>query len=133
MPVIQKIMAILIAVTIFIVILELVRRRKLREEYSWLWLLTGGIIFILALWHGLLLRITHLLGAVLPTSTLFFCAIIFIVLLCLQFSVRISKLTDQVKNLAQELTILKAEIKQKEDTARLPLFSLEYSRHFQDN
>jgi len=116
MPTRQKIIAILIAVSIFIVIIELVRRRKLREEYSWLWLLTGIIIIILALCQGFLLKITHLLGVILPTSTLFFCAIIFIVLLCLQFSVRISKLTDQVKNLVQEMTILKAKIyQQKKD------------------
>ena len=109
----QQLLAIILAVMIFIVIIELVRRRKLREEYSWLWLLTGVIIIILALWQGFLLRITHLLGVILPTSTLFFCAIIFVILLCLQFSVRISKLTDQVKNLVQELTILKTKIDQK--------------------
>lgn len=106
----QKIMAILIAVSIFIVILELVRRRKLREEYSWLWLATGAIIIMLTMWFELLLKVTHFIGAVLPVSTLFFFAIIFLILVCLQFSVRISSLTDQVKNLTQELTIMKAEI-----------------------
>lgn len=114
MPIRQKIVAIFIAVSIFIVILELVRRRKLREEYSWLWLLTGAFIIVLALWHELLVKLTHFIGAVLPTSTLFFFSVIFLMLLCLQFSVRISKLFDQVKNLSQELTILKSEIEKKE-------------------
>jgi hypothetical protein len=35
-------------------------------------------------------------------------ALIFIMLLCLYFSLRISALTTQVKNLAQELALLQA-------------------------
>ena len=116
MPIKTKIISLLIAASIFIVILELVRRRKLKEEYSWLWLLTGAIIIVLTLWYELLQKITDFIGAVLPTSTLFFFAIIFLILLCLQFSVRISKMSDQIKNLAQELSILKTETKQKESS-----------------
>ena len=108
----QKIVAISIVISIFVVIFELVRRRKLREEYSWLWLITGAVLIVLTLWYGLLVKVTHLIGAVLPTSALFLLALIFLMMVCLQFSVRISKLTDQVKNLAQESTILKAKIDQ---------------------
>ncbi|MDY6972042.1 MAG: DUF2304 domain-containing protein [Thermodesulfobacteriota bacterium] len=106
----QKIVAILIAVAIFTIIIELVRRRRLREEYSWLWLVTGFIIILMTVKYELLLGITNLIGAVLPVSTLFFFSIIFLILLCLQFSVRISRLTDRLKNVTQELTILKAEM-----------------------
>lgn len=110
MPMKQKMVAVFIAISIFFVILDLVKRRRLREEYSWLWLLTGAVLIVLTLWYDLLIKITNAIGAVLPTSTLFFCALVFLMLVCLQFSVRISKLTDQVKNLVQELTILKSEI-----------------------
>ncbi len=108
MPLRQKIVAILIALSIFFIILELVRRRKLREEYSWLWLFTGAALIVLTVWYELLVRITLLIGAVAPTSTLFFFSIIFLMLICVQFSMRISKLTNQVKDLAQELTLLRA-------------------------
>lgn len=109
MPLRQKITAVLIALSIFCLIIELVRRRKLREEYSWLWLLTGTLLICLVVWYDLLVGVTALVGAVTPTSTLFFFAIIFLILVCIQFSIRISKLTNQVKNLGQELAILKAE------------------------
>jgi len=108
MPLRQQIVAVAIAISIFIIILELVRKRKLREEYSWLWLLTGTCLIVLTVWYELLLRITHLIGAVLPTSALFFFAIIFLMLVCIQFSIKISKLTDHVKDLTQEVAILKA-------------------------
>lgn len=105
----QKAVAILIAVSIFIIILELVRRRKLREEYSWLWLLTGTVLIVLTIWYDLLVMVTRFIGAVLPTSALFLFGMIFLMLVCLQFSIRISKLTDQIKDLTQELTILQYE------------------------
>ena len=77
MPLEQKITAIIIAVSIFFLIIELVRRRKLREEYSWLWLLTGTILLVLTLEYQLLVWITGLIGAAAPTSTLFFLLLYF--------------------------------------------------------
>lgn len=113
MPLRQQIVTIFIAAAIFILILELIRRRKLLEEYAWLWLMTGFIIIVLTIWHDALTKITHLIGAVAPQSTVFFFAVIFLILICLQFSIKVSNLTNQVKNLAQELTILKSEIQSK--------------------
>ncbi len=106
MPLRQKVLAILLSVGLLIVIFELVRRRKLREEYSWLWMLTGAVVFVLAIWHDLLLFMTHLVGAALPASTLFFFGIFFLVLINLYFSVKVSTLTSQIKKIAQKLAIL---------------------------
>jgi len=109
MPLRQKIWAIAISITIFIVIIELVRRRKLREEYSFLWLLTGGLLFVVAVWYDLLKLITRVIGAGFTSSTLFFFGIIFLMLMNLHFSIKISELSDRVKDLAKELTLMKAE------------------------
>jgi hypothetical protein len=86
--------------------MELIRRRRLREEYSVLWFLTGFAIVILASWYDLLVAVTRFIGAVVPTSTLFFFAFIFLILVSLQFSVRISTLDNRVKYLAQQLALL---------------------------
>lgn len=110
MPLHQKIVAVIIAFSIFALIISLLRRRKLREEYSWLWLLTGAVILILSFSYPLLLWLTRLIGAGLPTSTLFFFGLIFLVLICLQFSVRLSGLSNQVKNLTQQQALLEAQM-----------------------
>ena len=107
----QKVFAIIISVTIFVVIISLVRNRKLREEFSWLWLLTGVVIFVLAVWYDLLVKLTALIGAVAPTTTLFIFSIIFLVLIALHFAIKISQLSDQLKNLAQKISLLEAQIK----------------------
>ena len=105
----QKIFAIITVVCILIVIIYLVKKRKLREEYSWLWLLTGFVILVLVLWYDLLLYITDLIGAVTATTTLFIFGIIFLILIALHFAIKISSLSDQVKNLAQQVSLLEAE------------------------
>jgi len=110
MPLRQKILAISLSVGLIIIIFELVRRKRLREEYSWLWMLTGVVIFILSIWYDLLVFITHLVGAVLPTSTLFFFGIFFLVLINLYFSVKVSTLSNQVKELAQKQALLGSRI-----------------------
>lgn len=101
-----KIMAGLIGVSLFIIIIELVRRRKLREEYAWLWLLTGLVIVILSFWYGLLVYIGDLLGGILPSAVLFLFALLFLLLIALHQSIKISRLTDQVTQLTQELAIV---------------------------
>ena len=63
---------------------------------------------ILVIRYDLLIILTHFIGAITATSTLFFFAIIFLMLVCLQFSVIISKQEDRIKNLTQEITLLKA-------------------------
>jgi len=110
MPLRQRIFAIVISVLICVIIVDLVRRRRLKEEYSLLWLVTGILLFVMAIWYDLLKAITGFIGAVLTSSTLFFFGIIFLILINLHFSIRISELTDKVKNLVQELALVKAEL-----------------------
>jgi len=105
----QKIVAVLMAVSLLIFIIETVRRRKLREEYAWLWVLIGAVILVLSLWQGLLNAFTNLLGIKLPVNTVFFFGLMFVVFINLHFSVKISQLTDQVKRLTQELALKKDE------------------------
>jgi len=111
MPIRQKVFAILIGVVIFVGIIELVRKRKLREEYSWLWLATGAGLLLLTLWYKLLVIITRFIGAVLPTSTLFFFGLIFVMLLNLHHATKNSKITDELKKLAQKIALLEQDIR----------------------
>ena len=110
MPLRQKIAMLIVCIFVFMFILNLVRQRKLREEYSWLWLFTAVALFALVIKYDWLVFLTRLIGAGLPTSTLLIGSMIFMIVLCVQFSVRISRLTDQVKNLIQENALLRASI-----------------------
>ncbi|HEC67872.1 MAG TPA: DUF2304 domain-containing protein [Candidatus Desulfofervidus auxilii] len=112
MPLKQKIFALVISICFILFVIELVRRKKVEEEYTWLWILTGCIIMFLVIDFDFLLWLTHFIGAVAPTSTLFFGGIFFLLLLNIQFSIKISSLSRQLRILAQENALLKGEIEE---------------------
>lgn len=109
MPIETRILAVGISLGIFVLVIELVRRRRLKEEYSLLWIATSLVLLVLSMWYELLLGITDLIGAVLPSSTLFFFGLAFALLMLLHFSVRISQLERTMTTLVQELAIMRVE------------------------
>jgi len=105
----QQIFSILVSLAVFLITIELVRKKRLREEYSLLWLSTSLLMIVLIIRYDWLLVLTKIIGAVLPTTTLFLGSIIFLMLLSVQFSMKISRLSDQIKDLVQENALLRYE------------------------
>ena len=109
----QTVFALTTSLVTFLFILELVRRRRLREEYSWLWLLTAGVMILMVVWFRLLMIITRLVGAVTPLNTLLLFAVLFLLAIAVHYSVIVSRLTTQVKNLAQELALVSSKLEER--------------------
>jgi len=109
MPIRQVIFVLVISAVLLVVVVELVRRRKLREEYAWLWLLAAVAAPIVVVSFPLLRKFTRLVGADEPVSILYFFALIFLMVVNIHYSTKISQLTDQVKNLAQAHALTNAE------------------------
>src|SRR5512147_2251594 len=105
-----KILAVVGSVALLVVVVELIRRGKLKERYSLLWLLAGGVLLFLSSSRGVLDSIARLLGIFYPPSFLFLLAFFFLLLITLHFSVVISGLTEKNKKLAQELALLRREM-----------------------
>lgn len=101
--------AIIATLLLFSFIIYLIKNKRLKEEYSVLWFSTGLILIIIVIWYTPLVYLTNLIGAVLPTTTLFIFSIIFLMAISLHFALKISYLTDQVKDLAQEISIIKSQ------------------------
>jgi hypothetical protein len=118
MPLRQIIFASIVSIIVFGFVIELVRRRRLREEYSVLWLLTSIVMVVLVLKYDWLVAVTNLIGAVLPTTTLFLGSLVFLMLIAVQFSIKISALTNQVKMLAQDNALLRRELEALRDPPR---------------
>lgn len=112
MPGRQRLVAVLLAAAVLGLVLELVRRRKLREEYSWVWVATSLVLITLAVDQDLLVAFSGWIGAASPVSTLFFGAFLFLLALVLQFSVRLSRLTHRHRTLAQRMALLEHELAQ---------------------
>jgi hypothetical protein len=105
-----------IATIIFLgVIFELIRSRRLQERYAMLWLLSGIIIFVLAVWRGALSKLADLVGIAYPPSALFVLLSFFILLLLLHYSTVISRLSDQNRILAQRLALFEHRLREAEN------------------
>lgn len=107
-----KIFGLLASSILLIYIIDLVRKKKLREEYSFIWFVIGISMIIFMLRFDLIMALTKFLGVLSPNNVIFFFSVLFLLIIALQFSVRISNLTDQIKILAQENTLLRKKIEE---------------------
>lgn len=98
---------------LMVLILIFVKEKKLKEKYAILWLISGGIILMLSIFTGMLNWITSILGIVLPSNAVFFFGILFIILINLHFSLVISNLSENLKNIAQKLALLEFNLSNK--------------------
>ena len=103
------VLSVLASVVLLLYILEMVRRRKLREEYSILWLAGGAVLLVFSLRRDWLEWASNAAGIYYPPSFLFLIGIFFILLILIHFSITISKLYQMNKKMAQELALMKRE------------------------
>jgi hypothetical protein len=107
---IVQIVAIAVSSVIFVIIIELIRRNRLKERYSLIWLAASVMLIVFSIWRGLLHSLALAIGVYYPPSFLFIVAIFFLLLLLLHFSVILSSLSENNKRLAQEIGILKERL-----------------------
>lgn len=74
-----------------------------------LWLVTCGALIVLAVIPGLLDTISTALGIAYPPNALFIAAFGFVLLVLLNFSIAVSRLSEQTSRLAQRLAMLEEQ------------------------
>jgi len=104
------------ALALALYVLDLVRRRRLSEEYSLLWVVASLTIAVLGFSTPLLRFITRLLGAMFESSTVFAFGVAFATAMVLYLSVKMSRLAHEHQLLARELALLRATL----DETRAP-------------
>jgi hypothetical protein len=106
---------------LLLIVLELVRQRRLKEEYSLLWLLTAVVLLALSLWRSSLDLIAKLMGIFYPPTALFVIGFGFVLLLLLYFSTIISQLSGENNSLTQQIAILDWRVRQLEEQINEPV------------
>ena len=100
-----KLMITLLLLGNAVLVVDLLRKRKLTESYTLLWLfvLFGTTV---ATWYDrFLIYLTVFFGAIAPVSTLTLLSLVFILIMLIFFSMKISRLNEDHKRLAQELAL----------------------------
>jgi hypothetical protein len=107
--------AALAVVVIVGVVIELIRQRKLQERYALLWILTGVVMLVLAVWRGALYALADVTGVAYPPSALYMVAGLFVLVVLLHYSTVLSRLSDQNKTLAQRLALLEEKLRDRDE------------------
>jgi hypothetical protein len=110
-----RLVALVASLGLLLIVLDLVRRRRLLERYALVWLAVTVVLIVVTLWDRILDGISSLIGVAYPPSALFVIAFGFVIFLLLHFSVAVSKLSDQSRVLAQQLSLLEERLRRQEE------------------
>ena len=103
------------SIILLLAVLELVRRRRLREKYALLWILTAIVLLILSLWRGLVDSVAIALGISYGPLITIAVGALFVLVVLLHYSTVISALTDRSAVLAQQVAMLEERLRRLED------------------
>lgn len=104
--------AVIVSCLLLVLVIELVRRRALTEEYSFIWIVCAAALLWLSIWRGVLDTAAQWLGIFYPPAVLLLVLIFFVFLASLYFSVVISRQREQIEQLIEDLAILDANQRQ---------------------
>ena len=122
-----RLVAVVGAIGLLLIVLDLVRRRRLLERYALVWVAVTVALFVLTVWGQVLDGISSLIGIAYPPTALFVIAFGFVIFLLLHFSVAVSKLSDQSRVLAQQLSLLEERMRRQEERSDVEERELERS------
>ncbi|OGF16954.1 MAG: hypothetical protein A2W00_10990 [Candidatus Eisenbacteria bacterium RBG_16_71_46] len=108
----SQLLVIAIGIAMLLFILNLVRKKQLREQYSLLWILSATVLLLSAVFIRAVDQVAHLVGIYYPPAFLFLIAILVVFALQFHFSTVISSLREQNKSLTQDLGILASEVRE---------------------
>ncbi len=104
------IVTIVIAVCAFVFVFELLRRRRLREKYAFLWVVIAGLTVVLSVFPSLLVRAAGLIGIATPSNLLFLVSLLILFAVSLQLSIEVGMLEEQSRRLAEQVGTLQLRV-----------------------
>lgn len=106
MSVKSYIFAILAAVIVLFIVVEMLRRGRLRERHAVWWIFAGLLALVAGIFPVTLDWAAGLLGVEVPTNLVFFVSIAVVLLVCLQHSAELTKLESKARALAERVSML---------------------------
>ena len=113
MPTINLVILIF-SLLLLIFVVDLVRRKHLREKYSLIWIFVVLVMVVLAGWKNALIDLANFFHVYYPPSLAFLISILFLILLTLALSVIVSHQTTRIIRLIQEIGLLDERIRKLE-------------------
>jgi hypothetical protein len=100
-----QILAIGMAVVLFIAVILLLRSYVLPEKYAVLWLFASVVAIVLSAWPGLLEAVSDFFGIEQPINLLFVGAFFVVFLLLMQVTLELARTRDELRKTVQRLAL----------------------------
>lgn len=108
-------LAMLIAIGVyFLIVFLLLKKESLNLKYTLLWLLSGIIMLVLAVFPQTLIWFAVLVGIYDPTNALFSFMFFCVIILLMSLTAIVSKLNEKSKRLIQALALMEKRIRDME-------------------
>ena len=113
-----RVFVILLGVAVAFFVINQVRTRKIKEQYALLWILTAILLVLVPIFVDVVDAISYALGILYPPAFIFLIALVCILLILFQFSMSISRFSEQIKVLIQEIALLTKRVEELEGRDR---------------
>ena len=104
-----QLMAVIISVFVLLFTVEAMRRNRIKEEYSIIWLLLSLGIAGLAVSERVMVVLAELLGTIYPASALYLAAFMGGLILFMHLTIVVSQMNGKIVTFTQELALLRLE------------------------
>jgi hypothetical protein len=115
-----QLVSIVISAALLVTIIELVRRGRLSEEYSFIWIVCAIALFALSVWRNLLDLAASALGVHYPPAVLLLVLTFFVVIVSLYFSVVVSRHRKDIEKLVEDVALLDEQVRALREERILP-------------
>jgi len=104
------------ALLILVVVIEMLRRGRLRERHAVWWVVAGVLALIAGVFPSTLAWAARFVGIEVPTNLLFFVSIGILFFVALQTSAELTRLEAKTRTLAEQVALLELRIRELEAT-----------------
>ena len=108
----QHILSIAAATAVLLLVLELLRKRRIRERHAIWWLLAGVGALIISIWPDILTSVSGWLGFDLPVNLVFFASLFILFFVAVQNGSELTKVESQNRVLAEEVVLIKLQVEE---------------------
>lgn len=97
---------------------EMLRRRQLKEKYAFIWLIVGVAMLVVGVWPPIVDHLADVLGVKSGALLLLWVATLLLIVFSVHLSWEVSRLEDKTRALAEEAGLLRLEVEQGQQLAR---------------
>lgn len=108
----QYFMGIVASVITFLVVIEMLRRRRLRERHAAWWLIAGFLAVVISVFPQILIWTSNTLGFEIPINLIYFASLVILFLVALQNSSELTKIEAHNRATVERLMILELKLEE---------------------